>query len=224
MSYAPSTFAKAELLVENLADPIKCWFNPTTLHVARSAGWEAKNSPSQGAPTVSYLGSREEWLTVNLLLHADGGPSARDVRGAIDQLLGLLNPAVKLRGFPRSRPPTVQFSWGEYLSFVAVADSVDVTTELFDSDGTPIRATVVLKLRQFQPELGQAPARGTNPTTRATTTHVSHTLAPGDSLRSIAYEHLGDENRWKEIAALNDIDDPTRLRAGDHLLIETGAA
>lgn len=218
MAYAPAGFAKAYLLVERRTR-LQCWFNPTTLHVARSAGWQAQPAVGQGAPELSYTGSHEEWLTVNVLLHADEEALGKNVRAAANALLALLNPTVTIPGRRQKRPPTVKFVWGSYVSFVAVCDSVDVTTELFDTDGTPLRANVVVKLRQYKPEAGQAPPPKTNPTTRATTTRISHTLVPGDSLLSIAYEHLGHAHRWKEIAKLNKIDDPTRLPLGQNVII-----
>jgi nucleoid-associated protein YgaU len=218
----PQNFAKAHLLIEGGAR-FECWFNPTTLQIARRASWQAPEAAGQGAPDLSYVGSREEWLTVNILLHADEEQASGDVRAAANALMALLNPTVSLPGRTQKRPPTLQFVWGAYVSFTAVCDSIDLTTELFSADGTPIRAVAVVKLRQFQPEVGQGEAPPTNPTTRASATRLSHTLGPGDSLLSVAYEHLGDAQRWREIAEFNGIDDPTRLRHGARLVIETGA-
>jgi nucleoid-associated protein YgaU len=223
MSMPPTGFAKAYLLVEG-GDRLTCWFNPTSLHTTRTAAWEAQKTPSQAAPDLSYLGTDDGELTVDILLHADGEAAGRDVRAATDDLLALLDPTVALTGRAQRRPPTVQFVWGAFSSFVAVCHSVDVTTALFDADGTPLRAVVKLSLRQFAAEIGHGPAPPQNPTTRATATRRSHTVVPGDSLQSIAYAQLGDPQRWREVAELNRIDDPTRLRPGQQLIVLAGDA
>lgn len=215
------TVAKAHLLIEG-GTTLTCWFNPTTLHIARSADWTSDPLLGQGAPPLAYLGGKAEVLTVNVLLHAEGKNT--DVRGTINALLALLDPTVTDKNRDQMRPRTLHFVWGRFVSALAICESVDVTVELFEADGTPLRAIVVLTLRQYAPEIGQGAPSTTNPTSRATLTRRSHTVGPGDSLLSIAYEHLGDAQRWKEIADANRIDDPTRLTPGQRLVVHAGAA
>lgn len=45
-------------------------------------------------------------------------------------------------------------------------------------------------------------------------TDQSYIVPAGYNLERIAKEELGDKNRWREIATLNDISDPTKLQAG----------
>jgi nucleoid-associated protein YgaU len=45
----------------------------------------------------------------------------------------------------------------------------------------------------------------------------SYVVADGDTLSTIAKRLLGSAARWKEIAELNGIEDPTRLRVGRRL-------
>jgi hypothetical protein len=219
----PTGFVRAYLLRED-GTRITCWFNPGTLALTRAAHWSGPRAAARATPDLVYGGGSPEALSLNLLLHADPsvpGRAGADVRTRIDTIFALLDPTVAVPQRTQKRPPTVQFVWGQYVSFVAVVASVSVTQELFDPDGTPLRATIAVTLRQFRPDPGQAPPPGQNPTTRATGERRTHTVAPGDTLASIAYHHLGDPTRWKEIATHNDIDDPTRLRPGAALTIVT---
>jgi nucleoid-associated protein YgaU len=109
--------------------------------------------------------------------------------------------------------------WGTFASCLMIARSVDVTIELFDVDGTPLRATVSLALGQYQPEAGQGTSQWTNPTTRATQARRAHHVQAGDSVHLIAHRHLRDPARWRAIAEFNELDDPLRLHAGDVLVV-----
>ena len=206
---------KAKLTTES-GGSLDCWFNPSTLRFNRGANWRFRKAAGQAAPNASYLGGTEETL-----LHAQYGQSGSDVQSAIDWLFALLDPSVTVASAPAGtkRPPTVKFSWGQYVSFAAVCQSVDVTEELFDVDGSPLRASVELGLKQAEPEPGQATAAGQNPTTRAILANRSHTVRYGDSLASIAYKHYGDPTRWREIGEDNGIDDPLRLTHGATIVV-----
>lgn len=46
---------------------------------------------------------------------------------------------------------------------------------------------------------------------------ATHTVAGGDSLWKIAKDKLGDPQRWKEIAELNNLEDPNKLKIGQVL-------
>jgi nucleoid-associated protein YgaU len=52
----------------------------------------------------------------------------------------------------------------------------------------------------------------------------TYKIKKGDLLRSIARTQLGDENRWKEIQAMNPGLDPTKLAVGSTIKLPGGAA
>lgn len=67
----------------------------------------------------------------------------------------------------------------------------------------------------------------TTPTTVAsgTTTYATYTIkSPTDTLWALAVRFLGSGSRWKEIAKLNGITDPRKIRNGQILKIPSGKA
>jgi len=111
----------------------------------------------------------------------------------------------------------VTFGWGQVLSFTAVAVNLSVHYTLFRVDGSPIRATAQLTLRQVAPMVTSSPSGNTdrqNPTATGIAGMRTHVVRDGDSLQSIAYATYGDATAWRTIAEANGIDDPVRLRRG----------
>jgi hypothetical protein len=223
----PPKYVHAYLELQDTKKRVFCWFNPTTFSHSRTASWSEQAKAAQAVPDYAYSGGQAETLNLSLLLQADPrmrGRAGSDVTKGIDTLFSLLNPSVAVPNRKQMRPPSVKFVWGHYVSNESVVDTVSVTREYFDPDGSPLRAKIDLVLRQFRPNPEQAAPPSQNPTTRATDERRMHVVAPGDSLHSIAYHHLGDPTRWKEIAIANSIDDPLRLAPGTALSVHTGAA
>jgi nucleoid-associated protein YgaU len=49
-----------------------------------------------------------------------------------------------------------------------------------------------------------------------------HNVIAGDNLSRIAADYLGDPQAWREIAELNNIDNPLRLDPGTTLILPAG--
>ncbi|MCB9550601.1 MAG: LysM peptidoglycan-binding domain-containing protein [Myxococcales bacterium] len=77
---------------------------------------------------------------------------------------------------------------------------------------------------QQQQPAGQtaAQAQSAELTEAQTAAASTYTVQSGDTLSKIAERVLGDPNRWREIAALNNIADPRALRVGQTLQIPSG--
>jgi nucleoid-associated protein YgaU len=210
---------RAYLTIEDRPGPLYCWFNPTTLALRRGARWKDEPTIAQSAQKPTYLGGEGETITLNLLLHAEDDRTGSDVQDNVQELLGLVEASKVAALQGQTRPRTMTLHWGSFASCLMIARSVDVTIELFDVDGTPLRATVTLALSQYQPEAGQGTSQWTNPTTRATQARRVHHIQAGDNVHLVAQRHFRDPARWHTIAEFNELDDPLRLRAGDVLVV-----
>lgn len=210
-----TSFARAHLLLEDKTR-IAFWFNPSTLHTQRNAKYNSCEAAGQAAPTLEYRGTDSQSLSFDLVLHAQDEMSASDVQAKIEALETLIEPTIEVPDTHQRRPQHVRFIWGQYTSPLSVCNSVGITIELFESDGTPLRALVAIALTQAMPEEGE---QGQNPTTRATQRRRAHLVHAGETLAGIAYAHYRDPTRWRMIALANEIDDPMRLPVGSLLTV-----
>jgi hypothetical protein len=212
----PDTFQPAYLTVEGTGERIDCLFNPTEYTINKSSTWNPKPN-STAIPNLQYAGGAARTLSLELFLDATDKKNG-DVRAITDKLFVLLEADKKYKQEKKNRPPSIQFHWGKTWTFPAVIASMDVKFVLFRPDGTPVRATVTLKLTQVEKAVGKSSAGGAskphNPTTRGAADLTSHVVRDGDSLPSIAFSSYGDPTHWRTIAEANGIDDPLALRRG----------
>ncbi len=218
----PTGFQKASLEIES-GTPIKCWFNPTQYAITKSNQWTTTPVVGASLPSAQFGGGNAREMSLELLFDAEPG---KDVTAVTDALFAMMEADPKLSSGRRNqaRPPTLRLTWGTYTGFKAVCRNLSVTFTRFRPDGTPIRASASLSLVQVEKDQrsgGGTKAPGQNPTSRSHERVRAHRVRDGDSLQSIAYRHLGDPTRWREIAEYNDIDDPMRLRRGTDLTIPT---
>jgi nucleoid-associated protein YgaU len=114
-------------------------------------------------------------------------------------------------------PPRIRFSWGHDLNFVAIVESVQEKFTLFSQDGTPLRATLSVVLREYktlEEQLTDLKLESPDHTKR-------RVIQRGDTLARIAAEEYGDPTEWRLIADANsaELDDPLRIPPGTVLRI-----
>ena len=196
-----------------LGNRLEFLFNPTTYTLDKSAIWT--HMPDQGSyPTATpqYVGSGQRSLSMEILLDASYSPDG-NIQGAVDLLMSTLTPTrLSILMSPPS-PPFVLFGWGENLGFLAYMDSVRVEYKLFRQDGTPIRASAQISMREIPVGLASQ-----NPTSGGDARRTRRTVS-GDTLQSLAYRELGKPTMWRAIAETNGVEDPTRIPPGTTMLI-----
>lgn len=204
---------------DSTASSIEFVFNPSKLVVTAQAKWE---QPTQGgakkASVPTYKGAEPRSMDVEFIL--DGwdlsGPSRtneRKVDKDIATLVSWTRPTKSTRSSTKPRPPTVELKWGPKW-FPAYVASVNSTITMFDDKGFPLRATVKVTLKELPSE-----QKGPNPTSGTRVGHQSHTLVAGETLPALAQRYYDKPAYWRGLAAVNDIHDPTRLRAGTRVYL-----
>jgi hypothetical protein len=191
-------------------------FNPKELTLAKSATWSratTKGSKTSGPP--QYNGPEPSKMTIEMFFDASRTQDS-SVTDAVTKLFSACIPTASSLGQNKGSAPWVLFRWGTLTGFQAYIKSVSAKYTLFTSAGQPIRATCSVDLEEIAGE----PARQ-NPTSGGVVPRRVHTLREGDTLPAIAYREYGNAARWRELAEVNHIDDPMRLRVGHPVYLPT---
>jgi hypothetical protein len=213
----PETFVKARLIIES-GETIEALFNPTELSITKGNDWKFEPIKGTSFPKGKFGGGKPREISVNLLLDRSLPGQGMSVMEITDKLFKMMDvPTGGAAGGPKSVPPLVTFQWGEMMPFKAACTSLAVTYQLFQPNGTPIRAEVKLSLTQAEAATSassNSPATKTNPTTRSEGGLGVHVVRDGDTLQSIAHHTYEDPARWRTIAEANGVDNPLHLRRG----------
>ena len=207
--------ARIKVLDEDLddsEDEIVAQFNPTEFSVDKSVTYAEQDIPGLDAPIQQFVSGGAETLSVELFfdVYQDRGEDAPDdVRELTDEI----NRLVLVDG-ERHAPPIVAFAWGS-ISFTAVIESANTTFTLFSADGTPVRARVDVTFREYTPPDRQLAAEPRHSADRRSVRRV----VAGETLPGIAADEYGRPERWRVIAAANDVRNPRRLSPGTELVI-----
>jgi nucleoid-associated protein YgaU len=193
-------------------------FNPTQVAYSRSVKFNRQatpNSTSKADPPAQFTGTDPTSLQLTLLIDAMTVENG-SIQPQLDQLVEWTTVP---EDTPTASPPQLVFNWGSLKiggqsAFVGFLEQLKVTIEMFARDGTPLRASVSLTLKS-----GALAPAGTNPTSGAEKSRKRRVLQRGQSLQSLAYSEYRDASAWRAIAELNGIDDPTRLRPGQEILL-----
>jgi len=196
---------KATIINTNSNEQIPVMFNPEEYTLDKANTFAEIGIPGLESPPIQYV--RGNLKTLKMDLFFDTYENRADVRTFTQKITGLLekNPTTKA-------PPILLFSWGQ-LNFRCVLDSVNQKFTMFLNDGTPVRATLSVNFKEFQPvEIEIQRGLFIGPPT-------VQNIVEGQTLSGIAGETLGDPGAWREIAELNNLDDPRNIQSGTQLIV-----
>ena len=126
-------------------------FNPSEYTVAKSSTWNrptTKSAKKSGRP--EFQGTNAQTLQLEIFLdesEADNG----DVASQIATLLDWLKPTPASLKKHKPEPPILTFTWGvnpAFDGFQAYLKSVSAKYTMFKADGTPVRATCTVKMKE----------------------------------------------------------------------------
>jgi nucleoid-associated protein YgaU len=190
-------------------DEIKVLFNPTEYSVDYSATFQETAPPGLSNPIIQFVNGNAQRLNMDLLFdtYTDGrGQNVLELTSPITEL-------VSIDGLIHA-PPRVRFRWGQY-EFVAVVEQVSQRLTMFLPDGTPVRAKLSVKFKQYRTvaEQLQDPRRNSADKTKR------RVFGSDDRVDLLAAREYGEPRFWRLIARNNDIDDPRQIEAGRVLVL-----
>lgn len=198
-------------------------FNPTEYSVSKSNKWNAKTDKSGNVPKWEFGGGDPRQLTIEVFFDSYLGlkdAKRDDVRDATNMLFKFMMIDKNLKGgnSKMAKPPTCRLVWGgdTKFQFDCYIMSCSVKYTLFLDDGTPVRATANLTLKEVK---DPTDLPGTNPTSLGDVGRRVYTVNEGDRLDWIAYREYNDANEWRRIALANHITNPLALQPGMVLVI-----
>lgn len=199
---------KATITNLETGEQIPVMFNPEEYSLDLGNAFAEIGIPGLQTSPIQYV--RGNLRSLKMELFFDTYEQKKDVRNETRKITRLLDKHTVTQA-----PPILLFSWGS-LNFRCVLESVGQRFTVFLNDGTPVRATLSISFKEFEPlqiEIEHGLFVGP-PTAR--------NIVEGDTLSKISGEVLGDPEAWREIAELNNIDDPFKLVPGQALLIPPG--
>jgi hypothetical protein len=184
------------------AKGITVQFNPGSLKVSLSNSLKA-NEKSENQSAAQYVDKSASSLTVELIF--DTSIEDDDVRNRTKAIAEAFMKPVE-SGDEQLAPKRCLFQWGAF-EFVGLMQSFDETLDFFSPEGTPLRATVGLKLSEDRYQFRQGQARKSNRETP--TLGSSGTGGVADANK----EAGKDERAWRDTALYNGLESP-RVGAG----------
>lgn len=194
-----------------IEESIDVQFNPEEYSLDLGNSFAEIGIPGLPASPIQYV--RGNLPSLRMELFCDTYEQRRDVREETRKITNLLNKDPQTQA-----PPILLFVWGS-LNFKCVLESVGQRFTMFDNNGKPVRATLTVVFKQYEPVEIEIEQISTEPGFAIPPPPQLRTLLEGDSLTQIAGEVLGDPGAWREIAELNNIDDPFNLVPGQSLVL-----
>jgi contractile injection system tube protein len=209
---------KARLEDEDGGKKLEFHFNPTEYSVRKSGSWNTagRSMGTKGGAKPNYLGSNPQSMSLQIFFD-DWESGKGDVVKGVEQLLDWCTPSKDSLSKEHPQPPVLKLVWGsnQHLQdHKFYLESVSAKYIMFKPDGTPVRATADISLKEVPTD-----PPPTNPTSGSIHARRTHVIGQGDTLQSIANREYGKPGLWRGIAVFNDIDDPIRLQLGSRLLL-----
>jgi hypothetical protein len=192
---------------------VDCMFNPSEYAVNKTSSFSPGNAVGQTTANRKFEQGQPRTLTLKLYFDTyQDGPQAEPVTKYTDTLFNLMT--VEANDANQNEPPTVEFSWGEF-KFKGFLKTVKVNFTLFAINGTPLRgvADITMEEKAAAAIAAQTAARGWEGNSVRKTADASIT--------GMAAQFTGDASNYRVVAALNNIDNPLKIKNGAIIKIPT---
>ena len=177
------------------AEGVTVQFNPGSLKVSLSNSLKA-NEKSENQSAAQYVDKSASSLAVELIF--DTSIEDEDVRNRTKAIAEAFMKPVE-SGDEQLAPKRCLFQWGAF-EFVGLMQSFDETLDFFSPEGTPLRATVALKLSEDRYQFRQGQARKSD---RETPTLGS---SGGGGVGDANKQAGKDERAWRDTALYNGLE------------------
>lgn len=140
-------------------------YNPKDFKFSKSAQWQEHTEQGK-VGSLEFQSTGVASMECELIF--DTTKDGSDVRQKwVNPLLNFMYPTQDAKSgeqsnLPKKRPPKVTFTWGEF-TLTGIIESANVTYLMFSASGTPLRAQVSVKMKEWKtnkyPTSGQSPVK-----------------------------------------------------------------
>lgn len=198
--------------------PIEVLFNPAEYSLEKGNTFQSTPLPGLATPVTQWVTGNADVLTMDLFFDtytkSSRHPNVQqreDVRNYTSKISSLMDVDPTLHS-----PPIVQFIWGppigspENLQFTGTIEKVSQKFTYFLDDGTPVRATLNLTIKEYKTVKDQLAEIG-----RQSPDRTKHRIfKDGESLWFYAAQEYTDAAEWRVIADQNSLDNPRLIAPG----------
>lgn len=189
--------------------PVEVMFNPAEYNLELSSNFASTALPGLNNPVLQFVHGEAQTLSMDLLFDTYTNQGGADV----SKITGELAQALLIDGDLHA-PPPVLFVWGSF-SFQAVVEKLSQRFTMFLENGIPVRATLNVSFRQYQPIQEQLQ----NPRRNSADKSTRHVLSSDESLWHLAANVYGDPAQWRLIARRNGIANPRQVPPNTVLIL-----
>jgi len=188
---------------ERSGEGISVMFNPSTLKVTLANSLK-ENERSGNSRAAQYVDKSSSSLSVELIFDSSIEFDQRNsVRKDVRQYTGAIaNEFMKQpnEGDENAEPKRCMFVWGTFI-FVGIMESFDETLELFSWEGTPLRATVSIKMTESRFQFESDDAKSA----RRNTPRLGRDSASPQQANQDAGQ---DSKNWRDTSMYNGVESP----------------
>ncbi len=197
-------------------------YNPKDFKFDKKVTWQEHKDQGQES-ALEFQKNTPASMSMELTF--DTTHNKGDVRTTwVNKLLALTNPSVKpskgeAKSLDKKRPPKVTFSWGSF-QMIGVIEALNVTFLMFSSEGTPLRAKVQVKMKEWAPEEYEDGTGGSGDWYASDPVKLV-TVGAGQTVTAVAMANDAD---WRQMCDDNGWDNPLeQVKAGVKAMIKKEA-
>lgn len=223
------TAAKFEII--NIADgkpksSFEVQYNPTELTFSKTAQLAEIAIPGLDSPVLQFIRGGAETMSVELFFDTTDSGMSGFMTSSVTEITDRFYKLVK-QDPDMHAPPVCRFTWGQNAAggsagsgaavsqapswFTGIVESVERKFVLFSPEGTPLRARLTLKMREYKTVDQMVKELHSADHTK------SHVFKRRERLDQLSQEEYNTPDEWRRIADENGLDDPRTIPAGTQL-------
>lgn len=126
---------------------ITAQYNPKEVSIDKSVPWNKHKNPKGDVPMLEFTNAENRTLSMELFF--DGYEKGKSIEGEVALLTQMTMIRAGVSADKDKHPPRVLVTWGpSFPKFRGVIESLGTKYTMFLEDGTPVRATCTLKIKE----------------------------------------------------------------------------